>query len=54
MKKLTVKSLKQFLFGSDKEKNAAKKSVTKIESKEPAKLNGKIIPYRRNRKPELL
>lgn len=54
MKKLTMKSLRQFLFGIDKEKDTNKKPVKKADDKEVMVFSGKIIPYRRSRKPELL
>ena len=54
MKKLTIKSLRQFLFGNDKEKENANKPDIKIGNKEIIAFSGKIIPYRRNRKTELL
>lgn len=49
-----MKSLRQFLFGIDKEKDTNKKPVKKSEDKEVMVFSGKIIPYRRSRKPELL
>jgi hypothetical protein len=55
MKKLIISSLRQFLFGADNKKEATRKlPVKKAANKETIAFSGKIIPYRRNRKPELL
>lgn len=56
METLTVKYWHKLFFGGagKEEKPCSKKDYVKtVEEKETGKLHGKIIDYRRNRKPEL-